>query len=222
MEVKGGWENKGYVLLFECIGTANLLYAINSSSSNGDWLPFAVGLTIFGNICIFGEVSGGHFNPAVTIGVLIAEGSKNLGRNIVFAAMIILAQIVGAILGCMSSYLAQYYNNDVKGVNMNPKYKLGLNPGIAHLAPPFPDASKYDVKVIPSITRGGLEAFWSEMILTALFVGVILSAKYLNGATDLFLNALIIGFTLFTCILTGKSVSGGCYNPAVGLVQIPF
>ena len=84
MEVKGGWENKGYVLLFEMIGTANLLYAINSSAANnhGNWLPFAVGLTIFGNICIFGEVTGGHFNPAVTIGVLIAEGRKNLGRNI--------------------------------------------------------------------------------------------------------------------------------------------
>ena len=50
MEVKGGWENKGYVLLFEMIGTANLLYAINSSAGNngGSWLPFAVGLTIFG------------------------------------------------------------------------------------------------------------------------------------------------------------------------------
>ena len=35
MEVKGGWENKGYVLLFEMIGTANLLYAINSSSHHG-------------------------------------------------------------------------------------------------------------------------------------------------------------------------------------------
>merc|ERR1712127_648190 len=105
------------------IGTANLLYAINSSAANnnGDWLPFAVGLTIFGNICIFGEVSGGHFNPAVTIGVLIAEGSKNLGRNIIFAVMIILAQIVGAILGCMSSYLAQYSNADATNTHL----KLG-------------------------------------------------------------------------------------------------
>jgi glycerol uptake facilitator-like aquaporin len=114
----------------------------------------------------------------------------------------------------MSTYLAQFNNTD-KALN---SYKLGLNPGIAHLAPPLP--AKYDgvTQIIPSMTRGGLEAFWSEMILTALFVSVILSAKYLNGATDLFLNAIIIGFTLFTCILTGKSVSGGCYNPAVGLV----
>jgi len=35
MEVKGGYENKKYVLLFEMIGTANLLYAINTSAAGG-------------------------------------------------------------------------------------------------------------------------------------------------------------------------------------------
>jgi len=59
-------------------------------------------------------------------------------------------------------------------------------------------------------------------VLTAFFVSVILSAKYLNGASDLFLNALTIGLTLFTCICVGGKVSGGCFNPAVGLAQVPF
>ena len=35
MEVKGGAENKKFVLLFEMIGTANLLYAINTSAYGG-------------------------------------------------------------------------------------------------------------------------------------------------------------------------------------------
>ena len=56
------------------------------------------------------------------------------------------------------------------------------------------------------------------MVLTGFFVSVILTAKYLNGATDLFLNALVIGLTLFTCVTVGGGVSGGCFNPAVGLV----
>ena len=62
------------------------------------------------------------------------------------------------------------------------------------------------------------QAFWTEMVLTAFFVSVILSAKYLNGAKDLFLNALVVGLSLFTCICVGGSVSGGCFNPAVGLI----
>lgn len=60
------------------------------------------------------------------------------------------------------------------------------------------------------------------MILTCFFVSVILTAKYLNGAQDLFLNALVIGLTLFTVICVGGAVSGGCFNPAVGIVQVPF
>ena len=56
------------------------------------------------------------------------------------------------------------------------------------------------------------------MVLTAFFVSVILAAKYLNGAHDLFLNGLVIGLTLFTVICAGGQVSGGCFNPAVGIV----
>ena len=105
MEVKDGHNNKFWVLVLEMIGTANLLFAINTSAANGRQ-PFAVGLTIFGNICMFGEVTGGHFNPAVTLGVLIAEGKDNFGSNLVYAIMIIIAQIIGAILGCFSAWLA--------------------------------------------------------------------------------------------------------------------
>jgi len=93
MEVKGAWENKWRVLLFEMIGTANLLFAINASAGSTmgkmPTTPFAAGLTIFGNICILGEVTGGHFNPGVTLAVLIAEGITV--RNLMFATMIIIS-----------------------------------------------------------------------------------------------------------------------------------
>lgn len=38
MEVPGAKQNFGYVLLFEAIGTANLLYAINTSADDGGHL----------------------------------------------------------------------------------------------------------------------------------------------------------------------------------------
>lgn len=85
-------------------------------------------------------------------------------------------------------------------------------PGIATLKPISPS----------TLEEGMLQSFWTEFVLTTFFVSVILSAKYMNGAKDLFLNALVIGLTLFCCVVTGGGVSGGCYNPAVGLVQIVF
>ena len=61
--------------------------------------------------------------------------------------------------------------------------------------------------------------FISEMIGTFIFVNVILSVKYQNGAKDLVVNALGIGVTLMLSIIITGGISGGCINPAVGLIQ---
>lgn len=76
MEVPGGHNNKTYVLLYEFLGTAVLLFAINASQS-GPFPPLAIGIGLFVGASMFGPVSGGHFNPAVSIGVFIKEGNSN-------------------------------------------------------------------------------------------------------------------------------------------------
>ena len=43
-----------------------------------------------------------------------------------------------------------------------------------------------------------------------------------NGAKDVPINALAIGFALYACIQTASGISGGCINPAVGVVQPLF
>ena len=60
------------------------------------------------------------------------------------------------------------------------------------------------------------------MYCTAFFISVIMAAKYFDGAKDLFLNGFVIGLTLFFCISICAGVSGGCLNPAVGLIQTLF
>ena len=78
-------------------------------SAGGPYQPFAIGLTIAGAIHLFGNITGGHFNPAVTIAVLIREGKSS---NIGFALIIIISQIIGAVVGCAGFYLSASRKGD--------------------------------------------------------------------------------------------------------------
>lgn len=60
------------------------------------------------------------------------------------------------------------------------------------------------------------------MFVTFVFVNVILNVKYHFGANDLAINAVTIGGTLFTMITATAAISGGCLNPAIGIVQQVF
>ena len=77
MEVPGGKNNKIKVCMAEFFGTFILVTALNLS---GDILidgngpdPMAAALALFIGIILFGNISGGHFNPAVTTGVYFKE-----------------------------------------------------------------------------------------------------------------------------------------------------
>ena len=93
MEVKLGKTRSLNLLIREMIGTAMLLSAINISGGNAK----AVAGTIFAAIMtLAGPLCGGHFNPAVTIGVLVSEG---IAENFKMAIAIIISQIIGGFAG---------------------------------------------------------------------------------------------------------------------------
>ena len=91
------------------MGTATLLLAINWSSGGN---PYSIAITIFAAIVVFGSVSGAHFNPAVTIGVLIKNG--NMAKDLPFAIMIIISQVIGGFIGILTAFtsLSKYTNTD--------------------------------------------------------------------------------------------------------------
>ena len=60
-----------------------------------------VGLTLTTSIIVFGSVSGGHFNPAVSTGVFIVNGKYNEDLK-TFLTMVV-SQLLGAIIGFYSS-----------------------------------------------------------------------------------------------------------------------
>ena len=175
MEVPGGHANKLTVCLYEMIGTAFLLVGINLSRNlgAGSFQPVGVGLTLFGNIIMFGAISGGHFNPAVTLGVLIREGPKKIRTNFTFAFMIIAFQLIGATLGCL--FVAFFNKKDPVAHTMYP--------GIAMLCPVI---DEYMVPANPLLLcdATGLyyQLFITEAVTTFIFVNVILNVKYHVGA----------------------------------------
>ena len=71
MEIKGGSQHKLIVCIYEALGTALLMTAINWCNGRVQ----AISIMIFTCYVIFGPICGGHFNPAVTIGVLIYKGT---------------------------------------------------------------------------------------------------------------------------------------------------
>lgn len=97
METPKGKDFKGYVCFYEALGTACLLITFNWSGPDAQ----AIAISIFASIIMYGQVSGGHFNPAVTIAVLIKETFMNgdFGQNAVMALIVILSQLIGATAG---------------------------------------------------------------------------------------------------------------------------
>lgn len=57
------------------------------------------------------------------------------------------------------------------------------------------------------------------MICTFLFVTFVLVIVKHNGSSDMPVNAACIGLALYLAAREASGVSGGCINPAVGLVQ---
>src|ERR1700675_417014 len=92
-------------LLAEFIGTSAFVFiGAGTAAVVGDGvglagivaIAFAHGLAIMAFAFAYGSVSGGHMNPAVTIGVLTA-GSMSIGEAIGY----IISQLIGGVAGAL-------------------------------------------------------------------------------------------------------------------------
>jgi glycerol uptake facilitator-like aquaporin len=206
MEVPGGYKNKTFVLLCELIGTCFLMIVINWSSVT-DTTPQCAGLAVTMLIQLFGGTSGGHFNPAVTLGMLLKEGSAHWLRNSAMAFAMIIFQGAGAALGCVICALAFDWepSKDKK----------------------IPDTGYHVAQLCPSEGCNGSEhilrkVLFAEAVCTFMFVSNVMMIVKHNGSVHVPVNAIGIGLSLFLAIRMSSGISGGCINPAVGLFQTIF
>jgi aquaporin Z len=86
--------------LTECIGTFFLVLVIGLVVGSGtEFAPIPIGVTLMVMVYMGGHISGAHYNPAVTLGVLMS-GNIALGEAVQYWIF----QIVGAVLAALVSW----------------------------------------------------------------------------------------------------------------------
>lgn len=189
-----------FLLVFGGAGTA-----IFAAKFGGDGNPLGVGflgvalafgLTVLAGAYAVGPISGGHFNPAVTLG-LAASGRFPWKEVLGY----IVAQLVGGVIA--SALLAAILAGSKDGLQSSSF--AGASNGFAEGSP-----NGFSM----------LSVILIEVILTAVFVYVILGVTSARAATGF--APLAIGLTLTLIHLISIPVDNTSVNPARSLATAIF
>lgn len=111
---------KKYIV--ELIGTFFLVFTVgNTVIGKSDVAPLAIGLSLAVMIFAGGHISGGHFNPAVTLGVWL-RGKCDTKDVVPYIA----AQIIGAVLAAFAVKFLQGTGGTAGDVKLAPAFVAEL------------------------------------------------------------------------------------------------
>ncbi|MBM7504195.1 aquaporin [Agromyces aurantiacus] len=188
-----------FILVFGVIGTA--LYSAGFGGGEGNLnvgflgVALALGLSVLVSAYAFGAISGGHFNPAVSVGLAVA--GRFAWREL---PGYVGAQVVGGVLAAAA----------LLGI---------LSGGPLFEALAFRSVSTGWDALSPA--GFGLGSFLLvETIATAVFVFVILGVTSARAAAGF--APLAIGLTLTAIALVAIPVSNASFNPARSIATAVF
>ncbi len=150
-------------------------------------ISLAFGLTVLTMAYAVGHISGGHFNPAVTIGLW--AGGRFESKNIF---PYVLAQVLGAVVAAAIIYLI------ARGL---PGYDLATN-GLASNGVGAHSPSKY----------GMASGIITEIVMTAAFLFIIMGAT--DSRAPAGFAPIAIGLALTLIHLISIPVTNTSVNPA--------
>jgi aquaporin Z len=181
----------GQKAVAEAIGTFTLIFiGAGSILMGGNLLlvAFAHGLSIGVMVSALARISGGHFNPAVTLGALV-------GRQISprLAGVYWVAQLVGGTIGALALFVI------FPSTVWQPSH-LGT-PALGTFPPPGGSVSP-------------LTGILVEAILTFLLVFVIYGTGIDPKGTFNAVGGFAIGLTIAIDIMMGGPLTGAAMNPA--------
>src|SRR4029077_1722940 len=174
------------ILVFIGAGSVPLTVFLTGSNPFGSaelsTISFAFAFAIFAAVYSVGHISGCHINPAVTIALFATR--KIDSRT---AGIYIVAQLIGATLGAVLTYIILIGNDPAK---------LGLG------------AVTYNPD-----TSGIAVALAAEAIGTAILVFTVFGAA-VDGRAPGGFAGIIIGFIVYGVIILVGPITGAALNPA--------
>lgn len=182
-----------FVLVFSVIGAALFATRLNDSGmlyagAGVVGVALALGLGVLIAAYTVGGISGGHFNPAVTLGLAI--GGKFAWKDVIGY---IIAQIIGGLIASTVLF----------AIAANSPYLADLQAG-GFASNGFAADSSQGFGIVAAIIV--------ETVATAILVWVI------QGATDSLVPAgfapIAIGFALVVLNIVAVPISGAGFNPA--------
>src|SRR5688572_12346762 len=164
--------------LVEFIGTFFLVFVVGLTvRSAAPFFPFAIGAILMVMIFAGGHVSGGHFNPAVTLAAFLR------GR-------------------CDKKDLLPYW----------------IAQFLAALAAAFIVNLVLEGRVSPTVAiRPTINSFIVEFLFSFALAWTVLNVATAKSTMGNSFYGLAIGSTVLVGAITVGGISGGAFNPAVGL-----
>ncbi len=180
-------------LVAAVLGTAMMAAGIPDVGVGWLGVSFAAGLAVLGMAYAVGGISGGHFNPAVTLGLAIA-GRSPWSELIPYWV----AQVVGGALAALVVFVVA---SSVTGFSAG----IFASNGYAELSP-----GGYSL----------LAGLIVEVVLTAVFVVVILGSTSASAPAGF--APLTIGLTLTVIHFIAIPVTNASVNPARSIAAALF
>lgn len=186
-------------LIVECVGTFYLVLTIALATIFSPNAPLAIGMQLLAQVFAYGYVSGGMYNPAVTMAVCLVKYKRRVVEYGEYQGLMrvrqwlgfTLVQVFGGLLASLSA--AALIGPD----NCKTLYPAPQPNSVLHM-----DVGR---------------AFFAEILYVITLVSVVLSTsvakKWENNDNSFY--GMGIGMTVFAGLSSVAKVSGAAFNPAV-------
>lgn len=165
--------------LTEFIGTFFLVLTVGLTvTAQSPYAPLAIGASLMVMVYMGGHISGGHYNPAVSLAAMM-RGALPSSQY----ASYVIAQIAGALAAALITYV-------ITGKTFAP---------------------------VPGADATTLAALLVEILYTFALCLVVLNTAVSKRTQGNSYYGLAIGFTVVVAAFAGGGISGGAFNPAVGI-----